>query len=39
MDEFRTHLHRAVEAAADGDLQALLIARWMLQTLYERRFG
>jgi hypothetical protein len=35
MDDFQAHLHLAIDAAIAGDLEALLIARWMLQTLQE----
>lgn len=33
MDEYRNTLMSAVEAACQGDLQALLIAQWMLSSL------
>lgn len=33
MDEYRNTLMSAVEAACHGDLQALLIAQWMLSSL------
>ena len=33
MHEFKAHLHLAIDAALEGDRQALFIARWMLQTL------
>lgn len=39
MDEFQAHLYLAIDAAIAGDLEALLISRWMLQTLYESRRG
>lgn len=33
MDEYRNTLMSAVDAACHGDLQALLIAEWMLSSL------
>lgn len=33
MDEYRNTLMSAVDAACRGDLQALLIAQWMLSSL------
>lgn len=36
MDEYRTTLAAAVDAACAGDLQALLVAQWMLSALRAR---
>jgi hypothetical protein len=36
MDEYRETLISAVDAACRGDLQALLIAQWMLSALRSR---
>lgn len=36
MDEYRKTLISAVDAACEGDLQALLIAQWMLDSLRPR---
>lgn len=37
MDEMKSVLRDAVEAAVDGDVEALLIARMLLDHLYETR--
>lgn len=37
MDEYTQTLHAAVDAAANGDRQALLIARWLLDSLGVRQ--
>jgi hypothetical protein len=36
MDEYRATLASAVDAACDGDLQALLMAQWLLASLHAR---
>lgn len=36
MDEYTRTRHDAIDAAAAGDLQALYIARWMLDGLAQR---
>jgi hypothetical protein len=39
MDEYRETLLSAVDAACAGDLQALLVAQWMLSTLRAEAAG